>query len=311
MYNPYNPSSVTPTPEFNAAGGNRNAKHIIGGHASNLGYEAGWSTDMARQGYWNAVNSGRGATTFGNGFFNSPLQYSPIFNHANPTGFRQAAGNQMRATTRGFTMPNKPGQAQWTNIHGNVRQHTLQGNEGMNAQLQYLDKSSGNTAIDVGGQTNVVNPGGQLIRTQDQAPIFDDGVGNSQLTQPPRGGSIIDPPPPPVVTGGGTNNGTPQPNVITDPVKNTNDTRGTVTPPPVVSSGTNSINKAPAPKLTPMQLNQNIRQAAQGWKKGQYVKAADGLRYQIIGGTYRNGVYVPLVNRPGGGTMVHPAWQGL
>lgn len=96
---------------------------------------------------------------------------------------------------------------------------------------------------------------------------------------------------------------------------------GPATPPAPTSTApkpTAPAPVAPAPAPTPVvqppapiPTNQSIRQKYAGnWSVGTMIRAADGTTYKVLGGTMQNGVYKPIVAKPGGGTMIHPAWQG-
>lgn len=88
-----------------------------------------------------------------------------------------------------------------------------------------------------------------------------------------------------------------------------------VTPAPVKPPAVKPPVKGPATKK-PIASNQHLRQSAQGWKVGNYVSSQDGDKYKILGmhqitTPQGQSIRVPLVHRPGGGMMIHPAWQEL
>lgn len=81
--------------------------------------------------------------------------------------------------------------------------------------------------------------------------------------------------------------------------------------PQAVSDPAGAVGGGSGAKPAAARTNATIRQGATGWKVGNYVRALDGDLFEIVGGKTVKGVYLPLVRRPGGGTMVHPAWQEL
>lgn len=85
-------------------------------------------------------------------------------------------------------------------------------------------------------------------------------------------------------------------------------------PTPTTPTPTSPTPTQPAPTTTTTttRTNQQIRQASVGWTVGSYLPDTTGTKWQVVGGTYINGLYVPLVRqRDGSGTMIHPSWQEL
>lgn len=275
---------------------NRSQQHIVGAGQHNLGYLEGRDLASARNTYARGLAGGNdGGSGFGMGFNSF---------RGSGTSLTDAQREGMGKTAMGYH-ENANGNWQRAGQVQNQRQHTIGltggvGGKALGSYLPHFTPGQNNSAATV----TIGNGGnggfGNYTPPVDKAPDNSTITGN-HITDTLGGNSYVP------VTGnhvssafGNNAAGAPFPSTTTGTTAHMSSAFGTPS-----KATTNNVTSAFGHQAVPQKAAPVTVHVGANAKVGQ--KLSDGSVF--MGRILRNGKYLPLVRRPGGGTMIHPQYQ--